>query len=98
MISRSLSKVTVRLRAVIRGFLAGLILSIGLLSLFKVLEYVRLLVGGVVSNILLNGFYLLDEVELILLGQIVQVQLDFFLRNRLLCILRLVLSPGLACR
>ena len=66
-------------------------------ALFKVLEYVGFLVGGVVSNILLNGFNLLDEVELVLLGQIVQVQLDLLLWNHLLGILRLVLTPSLAC-
>ena len=40
-------------------------------DLVKVLEYVRLLVGGVVPDILLDGFDLLDQVELVFLGQVI---------------------------
>ena len=38
-------------------------------AFFKVLKDVRFLVGGVVPDVLLNGLYLLDQVELVLLRQ-----------------------------
>ena len=40
-------------------------------DLVKVLEYVGLLVGGVVPDVLLDGFDLLDQVELVFLGQVI---------------------------
>ena len=48
-----------------KGRLLGRVL--GLLSVIKVLEYVGLLVGGVVPDVLLDGLNLLDQVELVLL-------------------------------
>ena len=38
-------------------------------AFFKVLEDVSFLVRGVVPDVLLNGLYLLDQVELVLLRQ-----------------------------
>lgn len=38
-------------------------------AIFKVLEDVRFLVRGVVPDVLLNGLYLLDQVEFVLLRQ-----------------------------
>jgi len=48
-------------------------------NIVKVLEHVGLLVGRVVSDVLLNGLDLLNEVKLVLLGQLIEIQLDLLL-------------------
>ena len=51
-------------------------------TIIEILEDVRLLVGRVVPDVFLHGLNLLDQVELILLCQLVQIELDLFLRDR----------------
>ena len=55
-------------------------------AILEILEDIGLLVRRVVSNILLDGLYLLDQVEFVFLRQLVEVKLNLFLRYRsLLC-------------
>ena len=67
-----------------RGWLHLLILLL-FVRFIKVLKDVRFLIRLDISNVLLNFFNLANEKELVLLGQIVQVKLDFlFFRYDLL--------------
>ena len=66
-----------------RGWVLARLVSRALgTTIVEILEDVRLLVGRVVPDVLLHGLNLLDQVEFILLRQLVQIELDLFLRYR----------------
>ena len=60
-------------------------------AFIEVLEDVSFLIRRVVSNILLHSLDLLNEVKLVLLGQVVQVQFYLFLSNALFFTHRVVI-------
>ena len=52
----------------------------------EVLENIGLLIRGVVTNVLLDSLDLLNQVEFVLLRQLIEVELHFFLRYHCLTI------------
>ena len=74
-------------RPIIIYVLFAMMISICLLvswHFIEVLEHVRLLVRRIVPYIILDGFNLLDKIELIFLSQVIKVKFYLFFRNCLL--------------
>ena len=83
----TISIVSIRLGLRARGSVLGrLLIGSWCRTILEILEDIGLLVRRVVSNILLDGLYLLDQVELVFLRQLVEVKLNLLFRYRsLLC-------------